>query len=127
MYGRKKQTSVALSTGYLELMTQSQVAREFVHTRNVSESMGYAQNSATVIYQDNTSAIAWAEERKYAKKAKQSFVRYHYSTQKIKKGFFKLQYLSTLVWIVLSLTKIVPGPELKQFREEWGLKDLKEL
>eukprot|EP00173_Palmaria_palmata_P000002 Plantae.Rhodophyta-Palmaria_palmata.ctg1000.p2 GENE.Plantae.Rhodophyta-Palmaria_palmata.ctg1000~~Plantae.Rhodophyta-Palmaria_palmata.ctg1000.p2 ORF type:complete len:438 (-),score=60.44 Plantae.Rhodophyta-Palmaria_palmata.ctg1000:355-1668(-) len=59
-YSCNKQTCAALSTGDDELMSQSQEARETVYARNVLEFMGCPQTTATILFQDNSSAIIWA-------------------------------------------------------------------
>lgn len=86
--------------------------------------MGYGQISANVLYQDSTTAITRAEEDKYSGKAKQISVRYHYTTEQIRPGKIKLEYLCTLEMLANVLTKIVADPELKRFREMLGLREL---
>eukprot|EP00173_Palmaria_palmata_P000423 Plantae.Rhodophyta-Palmaria_palmata.ctg1192.p1 GENE.Plantae.Rhodophyta-Palmaria_palmata.ctg1192~~Plantae.Rhodophyta-Palmaria_palmata.ctg1192.p1 ORF type:complete len:106 (-),score=7.06 Plantae.Rhodophyta-Palmaria_palmata.ctg1192:203-520(-) len=105
-------------------MAQSTTARETVCVRRVMEFMGYGQEHATTLYQDNSSAIVWAEEGKYSGKAKHIDVRYHYTTEKIKHGLIKIEYLSTLEMLADILTKILPGPALKRFRLMLGLKEI---
>ena len=117
----KKQGCVSLSTSDAELAAQAIATRGVIHERNVLAFLGYAQETATTLYQDNSSAIVWSEEAKFSGKAKHIVVKYHFTSQQIRLGNITLEYASTTNMVADMMTKILPGPELKRFRVLVGL------
>lgn len=94
--------------------------------RNVLEFIGYPQKSATVIYQDNKSAILWSEEGTFSGNAKHIDVKYHYTAEQIRVVNVTVEYVSTKDMIADCMKNILPDPELKRLRELIRLIQLKE-
>ena len=57
----KRQTFVALSTAEAEFIAASLMVQEVIYIRRLLDKLGYPQSKPTVIFEDNTTCIKWAE------------------------------------------------------------------
>ena len=56
----KRQLVVALSSAEAEFMAASALVQEVIYTRRLLENLGFPQKKTTLIYEDNSTRIAWS-------------------------------------------------------------------
>jgi hypothetical protein len=72
-----------------------EAATEIVFLRNLLSELGFPQRDATVLYEDNQSAIHMVNGRGSFQKSKHVNVKYHYTRDLIKKGLVNVVYCKT--------------------------------
>ena len=77
-WGSKKQNTISLSTAEAEYISLSDATREAIWLRNLYAELGYPQQEPTLIYGDNQSALAIAENPRYHKRTKHFDIKHHY-------------------------------------------------
>lgn len=87
------QRSTALSSTKSEYMSYSDATTEAIYIRQLLSNMGHPQTSPTIIFVDNQSAIALAQNPIHHQRSKHIDVRYHFIREKIKEGQIELRYL----------------------------------
>jgi hypothetical protein len=78
-----------------EYVGMYEAATEIVFLRNLLCELGFPQKSATVLYEDNQSAIHMVNGRGSFQKSKHVNVKYHYTRDLIKKGLIDVVYCPT--------------------------------
>jgi hypothetical protein len=77
-WGSNKQTAAALSSTVAEYASLSEAARETVWLRRLVEAMSHPQNGGTVITQDKTGSVIWANgTAKFARSRHVGIKMYH--------------------------------------------------
>lgn len=74
-----------------------------------------------MIYNDNTSAEAWANSMKNMRRAKHVDVKYHFIRQCVNEGAIATEHVDSALNWSDALTKPLPLAALKLFREKIGL------
>src|ERR1700679_4325537 len=77
-WGSKKQNIVSLSTTEAEYICLSDAAREATWLRNLYAEIGFPQEEPTLVYGDNLSALAIAENPRYHRRTKHFDIKHHY-------------------------------------------------
>eukprot|EP00253_Pinus_taeda_P011929 PITA_11929 len=101
----KKQSIVALSTAEAEYVAATAVACQAVWMRRMLRSLGQEQAKATVIFCDNSSAIALSKNSVFHKRTKHIDTRFHYIRELVSNGEIILQHCRTQEQVADILTK----------------------
>ena len=107
-WGSKKQNIVSLSSTEAEYVCLSDAAREADWLCNLYQEMGFPEEESTLIYGDNQSALAIAENPCYHKRTKHFDIKHHYICDQVQRGVMKLQYLPTTQMMADIFTKALP-------------------
>lgn len=91
----KRQPTVALSTTEAEYMAATEAAKEAIWLRSLLSELGYPQADPTILYDDNQSAIALANDPVHHARVKHIDVRHHFVREKIEEGLITLVYCQT--------------------------------
>ena len=86
------QKSVALSSMEAEYMAASQACQEIIWARSILADLGYEQEGATVLKEDNQSCIALTKESRYHKRSRHIDIKYHFIRETVLSGQVCLQY-----------------------------------
>ncbi len=79
--------------------------------------MGYTQTAPTNIYEDNLVCIVMSTNSVRRKSSRHSDIRVHFCRELYAAGVMKFIPLRTHLMVADALTKSLPGPVLKQYRE----------
>eukprot|EP00253_Pinus_taeda_P025571 PITA_25571 len=85
-WASKKQSIVALSTAEAEYVAATAAACQAVWMRRILRSLGQEQGKATVIFCDNSSAIALSKNSVFHKRTKHIDTRFHYIRELVNNG-----------------------------------------
>jgi len=77
-YGSALQSVISLSTCEAEYNAMSECCREVIYLRSLCEFLHHAEDSPTIIFEDNQGAIEWANDPVHHKRTKHIDVKYHY-------------------------------------------------
>lgn len=113
----KLQQTVALSTSEAEYMSACAAAQEAIFQRQLLEDLGFPQCEATVIYEDNTGAIALSENPVSHARSKHIDIKYHFVRQKVATGDIKLVHVVSEDQLADLFTKPLDRVKLEKFRE----------
>ena len=91
---RSKQTCVALSTAEAEYMALASAAQEVIWMRQLTTDLGNGPTGATVILEDNQSAICMAKNPQFHGRAKHIGI-YHFIREQVNSGTVELKYCPT--------------------------------
>ncbi|KAE9284914.1 hypothetical protein PR003_g26734 [Phytophthora rubi] len=89
------QKTVALSSTEAEYMALSDCVKEYVWMRRLLKDIGAEQVGATVIYEDNTGAMALAKNVGYQARTKHIDIRYNFIREKVVSNEVELVYMDT--------------------------------
>ncbi|GMF52295.1 unnamed protein product [Phytophthora fragariaefolia] len=95
IYKSKLQRTVALSSAEAEYIALSLCLKEIVWLRSLLEGMGANVNAATVVLEDNQSAIAIATNGGNQSRSKHIYIRHHFIREHVTQGPISLQYIPT--------------------------------
>eukprot|EP00253_Pinus_taeda_P011503 PITA_11503 len=101
----KKQSIVALSTAEAEYVAATAAACQAVWMRRMLRSLGQEQAKATVIFCDNSSAIALLKNSVFHKRTKHIDTRFHYIRELVNNGEIVLEHCRTQEQVADILTK----------------------
>eukprot|EP00253_Pinus_taeda_P016501 PITA_16501 len=104
-WASKKQSIVALSTTEAEYVASTAAACQTVWMRRMLRRLGQEQAKATVIFCDNSSAIALSKNSMFHKRTKHIDTRFHYIRELVNNGKIILQHCSTQEQVADILTK----------------------
>ena len=76
---------------------------------------------ATILYEDNQSAIAMAKNAQFHGRAKHIAIRYHFVREKMSEGTIELKYCPTEQMLADMLTKGLSQPVFEKLRNETGI------
>jgi len=88
----KKQAVVALSTTEAEYVAAAFATQELVWLRKLLQELGFQQESATVLFEDNMGAIEVSINPKYHGRMKHIDIRHHFLRDAVEEGTLTLQY-----------------------------------
>lgn len=120
----KKQPCVALSTAESEYMALASAAQEAVWMRQLLSDLKNSPAGATVIFEDNQSAICMAKNPQFHGRAKHIDIKHHFVREQIASGAVELKYCKTEDMIADMLTKGLSQAKFTKLREMAGLKPL---
>ena len=121
----KKQTSVALSSAEAEYIALASAVQEAIWIRQLSLDLKHQSSKATVIHEDNQSAIAIAKNPQFHGRAKHIEIKYHFICEHIQKGSVELKYCPTEKMIADIFTKGLPQDQFKKLRDMAGVKEIR--
>ena len=87
--------------------------------------MGFKQDNATKIFEDNQGAIALAKNPTHHSRTKHIDIKYHYVREAVSTKEINLEYCPTQDMIADSLTKGLPRPQFEKLRLKLGVVKLK--
>lgn len=117
----KKQPADALSTVEAEYMALSSAVKECIWLRLLLKELGFPQNTASIIREDNQGCIALASNPKFHERSKHIDVRHHFIRENIANATVKLQYLESEKMPADGLTKALSSAKHEQFIKVIGL------
>jgi len=128
----KKQELVTLSTMESEFVALNHAAKEAIWIKNLLaelslpvESSESEESSPVLIYEDNQSCIAAAENPKYHQRTKHIDIRYHFIRERIQSGEITIKYLNTEEMTADILTKPLPKNTFERHVKNLGLVRIK--
>ena len=120
-WSSKLQKSVALSSTEAEYICLSTGAASVLWFRSLLEEIGFQQKDATIIAQDNESAIRIAESKKQTPGVKHISIRYHFIRDRIQSKDIKLKPTNTVDMLADIFTKNLPAPRLNDLCLKIGI------
>jgi hypothetical protein len=118
----KRQSVVTTSSTEAEYVAACEATKEAIWLRQLLEDMGFAQESATVLYEDNHSTIAQTENPLHHKRTKHIDVSYHFTREMVKEKVVVLKWISTDDQPADMLTKPLPKSVFKKFYKMLGMR-----
>jgi len=106
----RRQDNVSLSTSEAEFVAASQAGQETLYLRETLKDLGYQQQNATEIYEDNLACVAMSENPVRRKFSRHIDIRRYFVRELVKAGFVKLIPLRTHKMVADALTKSLPSP-----------------
>eukprot|EP00253_Pinus_taeda_P018634 PITA_18634 len=106
-WASKKQSIVALSIAEAEYVAATVGACQAVWMRRMLRSLGREQAEATVIFCDNSSAIALSKNSVFHKRTKHIDTRFHYIRELVNNGEIVLEHCRTQEQVADILTKLL--------------------
>ena len=123
----KKQSCVALSTAEAEYMSLASAAQEAIWMRRlINDIMNDEDNKstkATIIYEDNQSAISMSRNPQYHGRAKHIDIKFHFVREQVTENHIELIYCKSEDMVADILTKAICGPQFKRLRGMMGMKN----
>ncbi len=113
----KGQPTVALSTCEAEYMALSEATREVMFLRQLLADFGCPQRSASIIWEDNTQAIALSGDPIHHARNKHIDIRHHYVREKTLSGETRILHKPTSEMLADILTKPLPRPAFLILRD----------
>eukprot|EP00253_Pinus_taeda_P010962 PITA_10962 len=104
-WASKKQSIVALSTAEAEYVVATAAACKAVWMRGMLRSLGQEKAKATMIFCDNSSAIALSKNSVFHKRKKHIDTRFHYIRELVNNGEIVLEHCRTQEQVADILTK----------------------
>ena len=87
-------------------MSVSDVTREIIYIRSLLRSMGFAQDSPTPVFEDNTACIEWGNNIIGGReRAKHIDIRKHFAHEAIRNGHMLLKKVATSSQLADIMTK----------------------
>ncbi|XP_065060473.1 uncharacterized protein LOC135687761 [Rhopilema esculentum] len=118
---KKKQPVIALSSTEAEYIALCSSTQEAVWLRRLLESIGFAQQKPTTVYEDNQGAIALSKNTKNHAKTKHIDIRYHYIREAIEKNNIMLEYCPIEQQTADILTKGLAKERFQKLRSTMGI------
>eukprot|EP00253_Pinus_taeda_P030035 PITA_30035 len=120
-WGSKKRPIMALSTVEAEYVAATAAACQAVWMRRMLRSLGQEQAKATVIFCDNSSAIALSMNSVFHKRTKHIDTRFHYIREFVSNGEIILQHCRTQEQVADILTKPLDHKSFEFLRKYLGM------
>eukprot|EP00253_Pinus_taeda_P027469 PITA_27469 len=120
-WASKKQSIVALSTAEAEYVAATAAACQAVWMRRMLRSLGQEQAKATVIFCDNSSAIALSKNSVFHKRTKHIDTRFHYIRELVSNGEIVLEHCRTQEQVADILTKPLDQKSFEFLRKFLGM------
>ena len=116
-YASKRQLCISLSSTEAEVMAASTAATEIVYQRGLLREMGVVFNKPTILYVDNTSAIALVENSKSCVRTRHIERRYLKIRELIDAGHIEVKYVNTVDNTADLLTKALPTKDFERHKD----------
>ena len=117
----KKQTTVVTSTTVAEYFALYKASTETICLRNLLSDLGLPQASATVLREDNQTAIKLAEDETSHKHTKHIDVKYHYTKEQQDLGKLVIKYVASEDNLADFFTKALTRPQHQAMCKQLGL------
>ena len=125
-WSSKKQSCVALSTAEAEYIALSSAAQEAVWMRQLTTELGSPPETATIIHEDNQSAISMTKNPQFHGKSKHIAIKYHFIREQLSDGTIQIQYCPTREMVADIFTKGLGGEQFRKLRDMAGVIQLPE-
>ena len=114
----KKQTTVALSTVEAEYMALSAAVQELLYLRQLLEDLGFPQQNASTLYEDNQGTMALATGRAgMAKRTKHIDIHQHFVRENIVSAQLVLEYVPSAQQRADFMTKSFAVAKFRELRD----------
>eukprot|EP00253_Pinus_taeda_P005599 PITA_05599 len=120
-WASKKHSIVALSTAEAEYVAATAAACQAVWMRRMLRSLGQEQAKATVIFCDNSSAIALSKNSVFHKRTKHIDTKFHYIRKLVNNGEIVLEHCRTQEQVADILTKPLDQKSFEFLRKCLGM------
>lgn len=117
-HSRKITTCVVLSSMEAEYVTLSETARTAIYMRRFLSDIGFPQESPTIIYEDNSSAISLASCSNIPKKSRHILLRYHFIKYAVESGQVEVHFIDTKRQRADFFTKVLSTPDFIKGRSD---------
>jgi len=124
-WGSKKQSTVALSTTEAEYMALTETTKEAIWLRRILSELGFTRQEPTVVYEDNQSAIALANNPVHHGRTKHIDIKYHFVRNRVESQEIRVEYVPTDEMVADALTKPLSGPTFAKLVERMNLRYVK--
>jgi hypothetical protein len=104
-WGSKKQSAIALLSTKAEYITAAHAAKEVIWLRQLLLEQKQKIEKATILYMDNLSAIAIAQNPEFHNRSKHIKIHHHFLRQKVDDEELELEYVPTGDQVADVLTK----------------------
>ena len=115
-YASKRQLCISLSSTEAEVMAASNAATEIVYQRGLLREMGVLLPAPTILYVDNTSAIALVKNSKSCVRTRHIERRYLKIRELIDSGHIEVKYVNTNDNTADVLTKALPRVDFERHK-----------
>ena len=122
----RRQNSVATSSTESEYMAVFEAVKEALWLRSLLVSINVNMLKPIVLYEDNQSCIAMANNTINHKRSKHIDIKYHFTREQIENKIICLKYLSTDNQEADVLTKSLPPQQFKILREKIGVQEIED-
>eukprot|EP00253_Pinus_taeda_P012033 PITA_12033 len=122
-WASKKQPIVALSTAEAKYVAATAAACQAVWMRRMLRSFGQEQEKVTVIFCDNSSAIALSKNSVFHKRTKHIDTRFHYIRELVSSEEIVLEHCRTQEQVADILTKPLDQKSFEFFRKCLGMNE----
>ncbi|KAI3649368.1 hypothetical protein MP228_005777, partial [Amoeboaphelidium protococcarum] len=119
----KLQNIVALSSCESEYIALSNSAQEAIWLRRLLQEIGWTQDAATLIHEDNQGAIAVINGNKTHSRTKHIDVRHHFIRTCVRDGHLRVVYCPTDLMLADILTKPLPTQKFLALRDMMGMSE----
>jgi hypothetical protein len=113
----KKQAAVALSSTEAEYASLSETSQEIMWLRGLCKALGHKQNGGTMILQDNTDSLSWANGTAKFGRRKHVDIKLHHVQHLVQSEYITLQHVGTSEMKADLLTKPLSGSIFKKSRD----------
>eukprot|EP00253_Pinus_taeda_P033335 PITA_33335 len=120
-WASKKQPIVALSAAEVEYVAATTATCQAVWMRRMLRSLGQEQAKATMIFCDNSSAIALSKNSVFHKRMKHIDTRFHYIRELVRNGEIVLEHCRTQEQVADILTKPLDQKSFEVLRKCLGM------
>jgi hypothetical protein len=121
-WASRQQPTVALSTVEAEYMALSDATKEAVWLRALLLELGYGQDSATIIHEDNQGCLSLAKNPVHHNRTKHIDIRYHFIRSHIAGDEIKPTYCTTEDMVADILTKPLDKTKHLGFTDSLGVR-----
>jgi len=122
-WASKKQPIVALSTAEAEYVAATAAACQAIWMRRMLRSLCQEQATTTIIFCDNSSAIALSKNSVFHKRTKHIDTKFHYIRELVNNGEIILQHCRTQEQVADILTKPLDQKSFEFLRKLLGMTD----
>ena len=112
-----QRSCVSSSSMEAEYVALSSCGKRIAHYRHFLETIGFAQDNPTIIYEDNQSAINLAQAPEIPRKSRHIHVRHHYIRRLVQDKLVKIVHLPTTSMVADMLTKPLPIRQFLHFSQ----------
>lgn len=120
-WSSKRQASVSQSSCESEYYALSEAGKEGVWLHLLLQELGHISAAPTVIWADNQSAIALAENPEFHKRTKHIDTKFHPVREVIERGVLLLKFFPTQFMTADGLTKPLPPKQFQRFLAMIGM------
>lgn len=110
------QQVIAQSSGEAELISAFDCSTVVISLRHLMEDLGHSLSGATILWEDNTAAIAISKNPVNHKKHRHLLLKYHFMQTLFDDNIVHLKYLCTSQQIADIFTKPLPRADFLKFR-----------